>query len=663
MAAVLLFHSELSWARGGYLGVSTFFTLSGFLITTLLLREHAETGAISMRAFYARRARRLLPALVLTLLGVLLFGATIANGPQLRDLRGDIIGSLAYVANWRFALGDSSYTDLFGSPSPLLHLWSIAIEEQFYLLFPPAAAYAIARRARRSPGGTDGGVAAPGADPTAAIAAVTAASVVALVASGLAGVDHDVIYFGTHTRGAELLVGALLAAVAHRGTLAERTSHLRWAGPLALAATGALWTSVDQDTELLYRGGFAAYALLSAVVIAAATTAGNPVNAVLRVEPLRTLGRISYGVYLFHWPIYLWLTPERTELGELPLLAARLTVSIAAGYASFHLIEQPIRTRRALRGTQVPITVAAALTLIVAATIAVTANPPVDDVQVAIDRQAELQEALRNHPDEAERFFAQPNPPGIDALRVATYGDSSALMTGGGLDAWMNGPNHEYWWKEDLGEPGVVGVTGSTAFGCSILGSGEVRFRGEEQEHGADCDTWRDLWIISAENDAPDVALIQLGPWEVIDRKLPGDDTYRAPGDLAFDAELRARIEEATDLFLQRGKVVLWILAPHIDSGTIDGVRPDDQFPESDPARIDRFNDLVREVAAEHPNRVGTIDLPGYLASLPGGEMDATMRPDLIHLSPEAAVEVAAAWLGPEILRTYTSVTGKPVAP
>src|SRR5467141_2308611 len=136
VAAVLLYHSQFGFARGGYLGVSLFFTLSGFLITSLLLTQAREQHRVQLGRFWARRARRLLPAATLALAGVLLYGATIASGDQLRYLRVDVLATLGYVANWRFYFSGQSYARLFASPSPVLHFWSLAIEEQFYLVFP-----------------------------------------------------------------------------------------------------------------------------------------------------------------------------------------------------------------------------------------------------------------------------------------------------------------------------------------------------------------------------------------------------------------------------------------------------------------------------------------------------------------------------------------------
>src|SRR3954447_11157440 len=144
VAGVLAYHCGFGWARGGFLGVSLFFTLSGFLITSLLLAERSEHGRIGLRGFWARRARRLLPAALLALAVIVAFGATVASGSQLRGLRGDVLAALAYVANWRFVLAGTSYGALWSAPSPVQHFWSLAIEEQLYLVLPVVVVGALA---------------------------------------------------------------------------------------------------------------------------------------------------------------------------------------------------------------------------------------------------------------------------------------------------------------------------------------------------------------------------------------------------------------------------------------------------------------------------------------------------------------------------------------
>jgi len=207
VVAVVLFHAGWSHAVGGFLGVSTFFTLSGYLITSLLLAERERTGRIDLPSFWARRARRLLPAAITTLLGVSLLAATLATPEQLATLRGDVLSALGYVANWRFLLAGRSYGDLFAAPSPVLHFWSLAIEEQLYVAFPIVVLLTPARRL------------------AAVLGVLIAGSVLSSVVLFDAGGANDAVYYGTFTRAAELLVGGLLAVAVTRRARAVVGGH------------------------------------------------------------------------------------------------------------------------------------------------------------------------------------------------------------------------------------------------------------------------------------------------------------------------------------------------------------------------------------------------------------------------------------------------------
>lgn len=332
VAVVLAFHADVPGFGGGFLGVSVFFTLSGFLITSLALREHDLTGTISLRSFWERRARRLMPASLLTLALVAVVMPPMLDAVQRARLPGDLAASALNVANWRFLLDGQSYADLFAGPSPVLHFWSLAIEEQFYVVFPLVALVVLGRAGRRGLG------------------IVATAGIGAAVVSTLMASDPDVVYYATFTRAAELLAGVLLGVVLH----GRRPVAGGWparvvatGGAFAVAVLALLVVTTDQLDRVWYRGGLAAFSVVSVLLVLGVLIPG-PVRMVLSTAPLVVVGRVSYGLYLFHWPVFLAITGERTGLDGPALLATRLAVTGALTIASYHLLECPIRYRRIL---------------------------------------------------------------------------------------------------------------------------------------------------------------------------------------------------------------------------------------------------------------------------------------------------------------------------
>jgi peptidoglycan/LPS O-acetylase OafA/YrhL len=325
--AVLLFHAEFSFASGGFLGVSLFFTLSGFLITTLLLDEHDATGTLSMRRFYGRRVRRLLPAAYVCLLLVIVLSGW-WSASQLRALPGDLLAAVANVANWRFAFSSTSYQDLFtNEPSPVAHFWSLAIEEQIYLVLPLIVFAALRRRrGQRS------------------LALVTGVLLAASIIATWLTSDRDLVYNGTQTRAAELLVGVALAQLLRRRTqLVAPPAGRSWiVGSAALAGFVVLVGVASLQQSWVYDGGLVGVALISAVLITAAVDGRFPAN-LLAIAPLVAIGKVSYGIYLYHWPVFLLLDEQRTGLDQIPLFVLRCLVTAALTMVSYRLIEQPIR--------------------------------------------------------------------------------------------------------------------------------------------------------------------------------------------------------------------------------------------------------------------------------------------------------------------------------
>ena len=363
VVAVLLYHAGLAWFPGGFLGVEVFFVISGYLITALLLSEWHQRGRIDLKGFWLRRARRLLPALYLVLVVTLTFAVVFLPGEVAR-LRGDAIAAFAYVTNWYLVFGHESYFESVGRPSLLKHLWSLAIEEQFYLLWPPVLAAGLglgALRWRRR---------------RALILALAGAASSALLMAILyqPELDPSRIYFGTDTRATGLLLGAALAfvwvpgrstaetddasatkprrlyRVRRRGRLRRRW---RWAVPAlldiaGLAALGGLvWFCLwlGEYQPFLYRGGFACVALTTVVVITAVVDPRTRLGAnLLGWGPLRWIGLRSYGIYLWHWPVFMVTRPQLDlPIDGWPLLGLRLAATIVLAHLSYHYVETPIR--------------------------------------------------------------------------------------------------------------------------------------------------------------------------------------------------------------------------------------------------------------------------------------------------------------------------------
>jgi peptidoglycan/LPS O-acetylase OafA/YrhL len=312
---VLLFHT--GHLSGGFLGVDLFFALSGYLITDLLLREVAATGSVSLVAFWGRRIRRLLPALAVMLACVTLVVWAVAPPDMVRTTIADGPWVQLNLVNWHLLAESASYWDRFGPARVFGHLWSVAVEEQFYLVWP-ALLLVIARRGQRQ---------------VAVVAGLASVASLVLMVALVEPADPTRVYTGTDTRAFSLLLGAAVATEPVRAVLARVVG--RWTRHVLAAGIGAAWVFVDGVNP----GGLFLHSLASALLIGLCAQA--PRTGFLAWQPLRWFGLISYSLYLWHWPVFVLFSAER---GWLQAVAA-CAVAIGLAALSKYLVEDPVRFR------------------------------------------------------------------------------------------------------------------------------------------------------------------------------------------------------------------------------------------------------------------------------------------------------------------------------
>ena len=696
----LLYHAATDTVSGGILGIDLFFTLSSFLIISIALNEFEATGRIDLKAYAGRRARRLLPALFLALGMLTLYLVLVVPPSEIARWTGAIFSTLTYSANWYEIFSDTSYFEDFHH-SPLRHVWSFSIEEQFYIFAPLYLITVLTLFRRRA----------------------NLALLVTMVAGTILSTwwmsylypghgDPSRVYYGTDTRAHSLFAGIILAvAVRMYGPVRTRAGQLVWvvgAYGATIFFSWAIFEISERDAWMFEYGGFLLVAAISCLMIygvaqpgerawhsrlpsglsaddapwasrlvcgalyAGLFTAGWAVVSVARgnapfdhwpyllgvgigwfcygldrptVGPLhwflesrliRWVGKISYGLYLYHWPIYLLVTPTRAarlvpgvsviEGNNLIWLHLALTFALAA--ASFYLVEQPVMRRRfplldrpisAISGTAAGAT---AVVLILVGLLWVNTRP------------AEAGAFAPSASPCTEQGLLP--PPSDERIRVLVVGDSVALQIGEALCGWA------------VDNPGRMVVLNEAHLGCIVGRHGLKRIpEGDEGPVGELCSAWNDpvpthvmldpevvSWPSAVKAFRPDVVMGHVTAWDVTDRLVPslGEDWVWI-GVPAYDEYISAEYRLASEVLGSTGAHVYWLEGAHIRR---------EIRPQNHPDRIDALNALVREATADL-RYVTTVPYRDFIGAN-GTEQEREMRNDGVHLS-DAGMSQVGDWL------------------
>jgi peptidoglycan/LPS O-acetylase OafA/YrhL len=674
---VMLYHGGAPFAAGGFLSIDVFFVLSGFLITTLLIGEWGARLTIGLGRFWARRARRLLPALLVMLVGVAIYTKVFATPGEFANLRLDSLSTLFYVSNWHFIFGGSDYFNFTAQPSPLQHMWSLSIEEQFYIVWPPLTLLVlrISRRLR----------------PSRRLWPIFGVAVAGAIASAIdmrlayqGGASITRLYEGTDTRCQDILIGAALAVgmaiwAEHRPPLPHasfdqavdqavdqtershpsagttgrfpprphrRDRHRRrgpglrpisaweigspWArialqviGWSACIAALYLGSHVAGWSPFMFEGGYFVFALGVAVVIFCVATAQRaPLSTALGNAAFRYIGKISYGTYLWHFPLFAFLSAERLHLYGYPLLVARISVTLLVATGSFYLVEEPVRKGRLLSLTEWRAWLATSMAFLTVVAVTLAATVPSTAEAASTGRLVGAEYT---------------GPP----VKVMLFGDSLAWRIGFSMLASQ--PELSY----------NVNLDNGAIIGCGVVRSTEYRGHGEVSPVTSQCNTstptsgqWPAQWTGDLGQFQPNVVIVLAGRWEVSDRLIDGK--WMHIGEPAFDADLRQSLEQAVQVGTSTGALMVLMTSPCFNSGEQDNGQP---WPEDSSTRLAEYNAMVGQVAAEHPTTVQLDDFGSQLC--PGGVYTPTIGGvqvrdgDGVHVPPTPA---AGQWLDARIL-------------
>jgi len=664
---VLLYHHSITWMTGGELTVSMFFTLSGFLITRLMVSEWDKSGTISLRSFYERRARRLFPASFVVLLAVVVIW-TLFPGSGRRLAPWEWFSGLAYYENIYLQSAGKSYGGLFGLGNPLQHLWSLSLEEQVYLVFPVLCLLVLRKKATPS-----------AVWKLFAVLASLAIGAIALGAyyrtnsplwSHLPGLDarcadSSCAYYATEVRVGEFLMGAAFAVlwsvwrrVPRIIDILRKPVFVALSWPLIVVAF-TVWFKIgwqNQWGDVFFPWAVFFNGLITLLIIAYATAGVGMCN-FLSWKPLAWMGQVTYTIYLVHWPTFLvWeslrLDPDLPRI-RVPgtdwvtvdhfwLFVAKAASTMLIVCLIYYLLENPVRQRKLWQGKKLFVYLAAMA--IVGTVIAFAGNAhrnSANDVmstlsEDALEMQQQALAALPDLPDDAPTVSAiDPDLP----ARIMMVGDSQSWVLASGLDSW-----------EELN--GVV-VQPSPGVGCGIGENTPITYLGIEQDFRSGCTEWREALGPIVQKFRANIVIIVGGTADLSDRKISGVEGWSHIGEPAYDAWLLEQFKNFVDVMSSGGSQIIWFSSPDVDPPYIAGETGVPPFDEADQVRSARYNELIREFA-ESDERVVFADFAAEVKAHPGGEFEPKMRPDGAHIDLTYAPELVT-WIDRTIRDVYVA--------
>jgi len=638
---IMGFHFGAAGMPGGFVGVDVFYVLSGYLITGLLLGEWARAARIKLGAFWLRRARRLLPALLVVLIVVTLVVRFAYPAGLYPNLRWADLSALFYFSNWWQIADSGNYFVATGAVSPLTHTWSLAVEEQFYLVWP-LVVLAVLHVGKLFDRG---------------IELLLGVSLVGVVASAtemfwLYGPRANItrLYFGTDTHAQSILVGAVLACVL---TLVQRRrgeygmapvarstpARVAWTvvGLAGFAGTLALTYKLSGTAALAYRGGFLLSALsAAAIILGAVCVAGGPIARFLSVRPLVWMGTVSYGAYLWHYPVFIELDSSRTGTGGASLLGIRMVATFALAAASYYLVERPVmegvfwKSVKATGPALIAMTVTVAV--VVAGTTSVASAGVSTTAPVGSTRSipAALPRAVHVRLESVGAFTTDP-------VRFLLLGDSLAITLSVGLAA---GSVHAFGTQ----------VIDQGSFGCDYDPSVAIS-GGQHVVPLNDCLRWRTLYADEIAHSHPDVVGLLTGRWSITDRVV-GDQIVHV-GQPVWDDHLVSEYTDIVRFVAQQGVGVVLFTLPYFAPPQ---EAPDGSiYPENRPDRVEAFNRDLARVAAATRGKMTLMDLTALLS--PHRHFQTVVDgvvvrwPDGVHVTP-----AGGTWLQPRVLPTVAEL-------